>query len=182
MATPSSCLRSPPAPPRSSRPNPSPLPNPPHSRRYTPRARRRSPLGRPCSATPLSPLLLTCESWSRCPHSISAVVFPCEVVLNPVSAWPRGRPKGSLFRPPSNFLLPPSSRRPLRPLALPLTPLPPTLAADIARRDEDAGNWTGGVGALRLVAGGSAPRRKSPSRPRIVVADGISRPLFLHLT
>ena len=69
---------------------------------------------------------------------------------------------------------PQSSPRPLRPLA-------PALAANIARSDEDVGDWTGGVVALRSVAGRSAPRGKSPSRPRAVVGDGISRPLLLHL-
>ena len=138
--------------------------------------------------SPLSPSLLTCASWPCFPRSSSAVVLPLAVVLRPVSASPCGhplaspfRPLASLFRPPSPALLLPYSRRLLRPLASPLALLPPAPAANIARRDEDVGNRTGGVVARRSVAGVSAPRGESPSRPHVVVGDGIRRPLFLHL-
>ena len=76
-------------------------------------------------------------------------------------------------------LLPPAGNLWL--LALPLDLLPPDLAADIARRDEDVGNWTGGVVALWWVAVGSNPCGKSPSMPHIVVGDGMIRPLSRHL-
>ena len=131
--------------------------------------------------SPLSPSLLTCVSWSRRPRSSSAVVLHLMVSLRPVSASSHGCPQAPLFRPSSPDRFPPSYCRTLRPLAPPLALLPPALAANIARRDEDIGNWTGGVVARRLVAGGSAPRGKIPSRPRVVVGDGISLSLFLHL-
>ena len=86
--------------------------------------------------------------------------------------WGKCRNKGWIM--PS----PPSSRGPLRPLAPPLALLLPSLAADIARRDKDVGNRTGRVGALMLLADGSAPCGKSPSRPRVVVGDGIICSLF----
>ena len=66
------------------------------------------------------------------------------------------------------------------PLAPPLVLLTPVLAADIARKDEDVVNWTGGVVTRGLLAGGSTPCGKGPSRPCVVVGDGISNPLFLH--
>ena len=67
-------------------------------------------------------------------------------------------------------------------LAPPYAPLLQAPAADIARRDEDVGDRTGGVMARWLVAGRSAPRGKSPRRPLPVVGDGISLPWFLHRT
>ena len=69
----------------------------------------------------------------------------------------------------------------LRPLAHPHEILPPAPAANIARRDEDVGNWTGRVVTHRSLAGGSAPRGKCLRIPRTLVRDGISRPLFRHL-
>ena len=79
------------------------------------------------------------------------------------------------------FLSLPSSRGPLRLFAPPPVLLPPSLAANIACRDKYVGNQTGGVVVRRLVAGIYAPRGKIHSRPRVVVQDGISRFLFLHL-
>ena len=85
----------------------------------------------------------------------------------------------SLSSPPAPPL--PTSLVALRPLALVHAPLPPAPAADIALRDEDVGNRTGGVVARWLLVGESAPIGKWPSRPRIVVGDGKSRPRFLNL-
>ena len=129
----------------------------------------------------LSPSMFTCESWTRRPCCIYAVVLPHALILRHVSASLRVCPDASPFLPSSPDLLPLSSCGPLRPLAPSLALRPPALAADIARRDEDIGNQTGRVGALRSVVGGSAPRRKSPSRTCVVVGNSISRPLFLHL-
>ena len=132
--------------------------------------------------SPLSPSLLTFDFFPRQPSSVSSVVLPCAVFfLHPFSASPRGRPAASPFLPPSQALLPPSSGGPLQPLAPPLALLPPAPAADIAHKYKDVGDQTGGVVARWSVVGGSAPRGKIPSRPRAVVGDGISRPLFLHL-
>ena len=133
------------------------------------------------SHPPLSPSLPTCDFWTRRPRSISAIVLPRAVILRPVSASPRDCSKPSPLRPPSPVLLPPSSRRPLRPLAPPLALLPPAPADDISHRDKDVSNQTSRVGVLRSVAGVSAPRRKIPSRPPVVVGDGIRSPLLLYL-
>ena len=132
--------------------------------------------------SPLSPSLPTCASRPCLPRSVSAVILPYAIVLLlSVSTSHRGRPAAYPFQLLSPDLLPPSSRGPLQPLAPPLAPLPPAPAANIVRRDEDVGDQTGGVVALRSVAGRSAPCGKIPSRPHAVVEDGISRPLFLHL-
>ena len=87
----------------------------------------------------------------------------------------------SLLSPPAPPL--PTSLVALQPLAPAhaLLPPAPAPAADIARRDEDVGDWTGGVVARRSLAGGSAPLGKWPRRPCVVVGDSISRPQFLHL-
>ena len=130
---------------------------------------------------PPPPLLLTCL-WPCLPSSFSTVVLLLAVVvLPPVSASPRDQPVSSLFLPPSLMILSPSSLGPLLSLTLPHAPFYQALAFDIAHREEDVGDWTGGVVARWLVAGRSAPRGKCPSRPFTVVGDGISRPLFLHL-
>ena len=86
----------------------------------------------------------------------------------------------SLLASPSSPLFP-TSPGALRPLAPPLALLPPAPAADIAHKDEDVGDRTGRVVAHGSLAGGSAPRRKIPCRPHLVVGDGISRPLLQHL-
>ena len=75
----------------------------------------------------------------------------------------------------------PTSLRPLGLLAPPLALLPLALAADIAHKDKDVGDRTGGVVARDSLAGGSAPRGKYPRSPRAVVRDGINRPLLWHL-
>ena len=132
--------------------------------------------------SPLSLSLLTWDSWPRLLRSVSTVILPRAVVfLLPVSASPRGCPAASPFNPSSLYLLPLSYFGPLQPLAPPLAPLPLAPAANIALRDEDVCNQTGGVVAVRLVAGGSVPCGNIPSRPSAIVGDGISRPLFLHL-
>ena len=84
----------------------------------------------------------------------------------------------SLSSPPAPPL--PASLVDLRPLAPAHVPLPPAPAADIALRDKDFGDRTGGVVARRLLAGGSAPLGKWPIRTCVVVGDDISRPRFLH--
>ena len=85
-----------------------------------------------------------------------------------------------LVFPPSLALPPLTSLWLLRPLAPPYAPLPPTLAADIARKDKYVGDRAGGVVACWLVAGGSVPSGKRLSKPLAIVGDGISRPRFLH--
>ena len=84
------------------------------------------------------------------------------------------------FRPPLHPL-PPTPLGALRPLELPHALLPPAPDTDIARRDEDFGDRTGGLVACRSMADGSAPHGKCPRSPRVVVRYGISRPLFQHL-
>ena len=160
------------APPRSSLTPPSAIPpNTLCSSRSTPRSQRRSPPGR----TPLrgalphrrhcSPVLV-CVPVSRAPSS------PLLFSLQPSSSSPfTPLCAATLFRSHSFLLLRRFSTLPLQALAA---------AANITRRDEDAGNLTGGVVACWSVAGGSAPCRKCPSRPLFVVRDGISRPQFLH--
>ena len=59
-------------------------------------------------------------------------------------------------------------------------PLPPSLAADIDRKDKDVSNQTRGVVARWFMTGGSAPQGKRPSRPLTVVGDRISFPWFLN--
>ena len=62
--------------------------------------------------------------------------------------------------PPSPPL--PTSLGPLQPLAPAHGLLPPAPVADIARKDKDFGNRTGGVVACGLLAGGSAPNGNAP--------------------
>ena len=119
--------------------------------------------------------------WPRLPRSLSTVVLLLAVVvLPPVSDSPRSHHFLSPLIPPSPALLPCYSIGPLRPLALSRAPLPLALAANIATRDEDVGNRTGGVVARWLMAGRYTPCRESPHRPLDVVGDSIIRPRFLH--
>ena len=168
-----------PPPLRSSLPPLSPIPlNPPRSCGSTPRLRCRSPPGRP-----------SCVAFPRCHRCLPGGGTVFRAISTPSSSSLRSLYPPPCLRLPARTtcvlptypaLLPPSALGILRPLAPPCAPLPPALAANIACRDEDVGNWTGRVVALWLVAGGSAPRGKSPRRPLAVVGDGISRPWFFH--
>ena len=130
---------------------------------------------------PLSPLLLTWSSWPRRPCPSSSVINSLAVILRPFSVSPPSLPQSPLFWTLSPVPPLPSSRGPLLTLVPPLAPLSTSLADNIARRDGDVGDWTGRVIAHGSMAGGSAPPVKSLSWPRVVVRDGISRPLLLHL-
>ena len=141
-------------------------------------------LARPPRAVPHpAPLLLTylwCLVWPRPLRSCSAVVFIVIVVLISASYSLLVRPSPFLLLLPHPTLPPLPYLGLLRPLTPPRAPLPPALAADISRKDKDVGDRTSWVVARWLVAGGSAPRGKSPSIPLDVVGDSTSRPQFLH--
>ena len=92
------------------------------------------------------------------------------IIVEPVPKSPVGV-SPFLFRPPN----------PLGPLAPPLALLSPAPAANIAHKDEDVVNRMGRLLARGSLSGRSAPCGKIPSRPHVVVGDGINRPLFLHL-
>ena len=57
---------------------------------------------------------------------------------------------------------------------------PPALATNIARKEKDVGDRTGGGEMHWKTEGGSVPFRKCPSMTLAVVGYGISRPLFLQ--
>ena len=107
-----------------------------------------------------------------------AVVSVASSVPLVASALPRFSPSPSLVLPPASLPPPPLS---LRLLCLPApTRAPPSPAVNIACKDKDIGDQTGGGEARWLNVGGSAPRRKCPSSLLAVVGNGISRPLFLR--
>ena len=136
------------------------------------------PLLPPALASPPSPLAsISCVPHGNAvsgawPHSSSSVS------ASDVASLPPLYPSLSAS-PPSPPL--PTSPGPLRPLAPHHALQPPALAADIARRDENVGDQTGGVVAHWSLLGGSAHHGKCPRSPCALVGDGISRPLFLHL-
>ena len=181
-----------PSPPAVCRPNmPPPWSSHPHlspSRLNTCRSIRRfrlrsllQPL--PSSSTPPpAPTFLAWWPFPRLPpaRAVVTIVADAAAVLVSAPRSPLVLPSLFPFLPPPPAPLPPPSLRLLRPLAPPRAPLPPSPAADIARKDKDVGDRTGGGDAIWSVAGGSAPRSKCTSRPLAVVGDGISRPRFLH--
>ena len=67
-------------------------------------------------------------------------------------------------------------------LILPLGHFPQPWPPISLFKDEDVCGRTGKGEVRRSTVGGSALRRKLPSSPITVVEDGISHPLFLHLT
>ena len=184
MATSSAFFLSTPAPPRSSLLPPSPIPpNTPRSRRSTPCLRRCSPQSRPSCGS--LPCLCRCLTGLLGPVYRAPSPPSSSPVRSTFSSPSQYRRLSSLFRSCSTLplrlfsLLPPSGPCSHSPRPSPLFPSPP--AADIAHRDKDVIDWTGGVVSHWSVAGGSAPRGKSPSRPRTVVGDSMSHPSFLHL-
>ena len=107
-------------------------------------------------------------------------------IVSVAPIYPLDAPALPCFYPPMSLGL---SLAPLRPpppsLGLFRPPAPPARLLPrpwppISRKDEYVGDRTGRGEACWKTAGGSAPRRKCPSRPLAMVGDGISRPLLLH--
>ena len=131
-----------------------------------------------------TPLLITCVIGPcRLPQTRDTIVFVTVVFLFATPVGPLVSSHSYLILPPSSPPPPPPPLGLLRPPVLPAltcTPLPPALAANITCKDKNVGDRTGKGESRLLVAGGSAPYGKCPSRPLAVVGDGIIRTLFLH--